>query len=169
MVLRADQTDAHLSGQPGRGGEPRLNLLLSYGGWRQDSFAEQLPCVLRPLGIHSIRVESGDEAARVIRQVTVHIAVVDLDIPLNPVEEASPQALQPGGARILQILRNLQQPPPTVVVRPRQAAARESGRTLAVALRAGAFAVLDQPVRLETMLEVMRRILRRHYADNWPG
>jgi hypothetical protein len=36
-------------------------------------------------------------------------------------------------------------------------------------LREGAFAVLDQPVNLESMLEVLRRIVRRHYSDAWPA
>ena len=58
---------------------------------------------------------------------------------------------------------------PTVVVRPPQPAARESARSLAAALREGAFAVLDRPVHLETMLQTMRRVLRRHYADHWPA
>ena len=43
------------------------------------------------------------------------------------------------------------------------------GGTLHEALREGAFAVLDMPLRMETMLETMRRVLCRHYADNWPG
>ena len=72
------------------------------------------------------------------------------------------------GPRILQLLRRLEQPPPTVVIRPRQPVARDSARGLAAALREGAFAVLDRPIHLEMMLEVMRRILRRHYADVWP-
>ena len=35
-------------------------------------------------------------------------------------------------------------------------------------IQQGAFAVLDRPIEIESMLEVMRRILRRHYADVWP-
>jgi len=46
--------------------------------------------------------------------------------------------------------------------------ARESARSLSAALREGAFAVLDRPIDLEMILEVMRRILRKHYADVWP-
>ena len=76
---------------------------------------------------------------------------------------------EPGGPRILQMLRRLTQPPPTVVVRPPQPTSRESVRSLSAALREGAFAVIDRPIELETLLEVMRRILRRHYADLWPA
>ena len=124
---------------------------------------EQLPRLLAPMGIFSIRVTSGEGAARVISDYRIHIAVVDLTIPLDPSVPA-----RAGGDRILQLLRRLDQPPPTVVVRPRQAVSRDSARSLSAALREGAFAVLDRPIQLETMLEVMRRILRRHYADVWP-
>ena len=145
----------------------RLNLLLSYGGWREGTAVDQLPHLLTPLGIHSIRVHSGEEAAEVISNTSIHIAVVDLAIPLHRRrEEKTPD--NPSGPRVLQLLRRLEEPPPTVVVRPPQAAARESARTLSDALRAGAFAVHDRPVNLEVMLEVMRRVLRRHYADHWP-
>jgi len=153
--------------QPGSDSTPRLNLLLSYGGWREGSAVDQLPHLLTPLGIHSMRVYSGEEAAELISTTAIHIAVVDLAIPLHkPRERDAPPP--PSGPRVLQLLRRLEEPPPTVVVRPPQPAARESARTLSDALRQGAFAVLDRPLAIETLLEVMRRVLRRHYADHWP-
>lgn len=142
---------------------PRLNLLLSYGGWRDQTAVDQLAQLLEPMGIQSIRVGSGEEAAELISAVSIHIAVVDLAIPLR-----SEQQSEAGGARILELLRRLDPNPPIVVVRPPQPAVRESVRTLTQALRGGAFAVLDRPIHLEVLLEVMRRILRRHYADLWP-
>ncbi len=143
---------------------PRLNLLISYAGWREESAVNQLPRLLSPLGIQSVRADSGEEAAEVIRTQPVHIAVVDLAVPIRRDCVDSP-----AGSRILTLLRRLDQPPPTVVVRPPQPAQRESARTLADALREGAFAVLDRPVDLETMLEVMRRVLKRYYAGHWPS
>ncbi len=107
---------------------------------------------------------SGDEAADLIQHHPIHIAVVDLQIPF----ERDCPSQRPGGPRILQLLRRLDQPPPTVVVRPAQATARESQRSLSEALQQGAFAVLDQPMKLDTLLEVMRRILRRYYEGAWP-
>jgi CheY-like chemotaxis protein len=157
-------------------GSHRLNLLLSIPLWRQGTAVEQLPPLLSPMGIQVIRASSGEEAADFIRQFIVHIAVVDLSIPLQRVASAQSGDASPavpdsssGGPRILQLLRRLDQPPPVVVIRPPQPAVRESARTLTEALREGAFAVLDQPVHLESMLEVMRRIVRRHYADCWPA
>jgi CheY-like chemotaxis protein len=158
--LHAD-TERTESPPPGDGS--RLNLLISYTGWREESAVNQLPRLLEPMGIRSIRATSGEEAAEIIGSTRVHIAVVDLAMPLHRNREGAP-----AGSRILSLLRRLEQPPPTVVVRPSTPASRDSVRTLTDALREGAFAVLDRPVELETMLEVMRRVLRRHYADHWP-
>ena len=158
MMVRDDQLHC-----PDRLGDSRLNLLLTSGRWHEGSPMDQLPRLLSPMGIHSIRVSSGEGAARAISDFLIHIAVVDLTVPL--LQEASDRA---GGPRILQLLRRLDQPPPTVVIRPRQPVARDSARELTAALREGAFAVLDRPIGLETMLEVLRRILQRHYSDVWP-
>ena len=165
MVRTRESRPPDSPGPPEGSGRSRLNLLLSYGGWRQTPAEEQLARLLEPMGINSITADSGEEAAGVIRRVAVHIAVVDLAIPLD---RRGPSTA-PGGGRILQLLRRLDQPPPTVIVRPAQPASRENVRGLSEALRHGAFAVLDRPVRLETMLEVLRRVLRRHYAGFWPG
>ncbi len=157
MTLRTDQDDAAPPHQP------RLNLLLSYGRGHDQSVMEQLPRLLAPMGIRSIRVASGRDAAEAVETLAIHIAVVDLTVPL----EERPGARE-AGSRILQLLRRMAQPPPTVVVRPPQPVARQSARGLVEALRQGAFTVLDRPLHLETLLEVMRRILRRHYAGRWP-
>lgn len=124
----------------------------------------QLPQLLAPMGISCIRVETGEDAASAIDEYAIHIAVVDLAIPLR--RSASSQA---GGPRILQLLRRLAEPPPTVVIRPPQITPRESTRSLTEALKEGAFAVLDRPVKMESMLQVMQRILKRHYAGLWPN
>lgn len=161
MMLRDDHPERPPSPRPA---PSRLNLLLSYGGWRETPAIEQLARLLEPMGISSINAESGEEAAEIIREMAIHIAIVDLAIPLDRRERSAP-----AGGRLLQMLRRLEPAPPTVIVRPPQPAARESVRGLAEALRDGAFAVVDRPLHLETMLEVMRRVLRRHYADNWPA
>ncbi|MCH7603897.1 MAG: response regulator transcription factor [Planctomycetes bacterium] len=170
VMLRDDHPDP-LGGDQTPSDNPRLNLLLSYGGWREESCVDQLPRLLAPMGIQSIRVESGEEAEEVIRTYRVHIAVVDLAIPLRKttnLETPSGATSTQGGARMLQLLRRLDEQPPTVVIRPPDPSLRESTRSLAQSLREGAFAVLDRPVAIEDMLEVMRRILRRYYADVWP-
>ncbi len=164
------------------GSDSRLNVLLSDAGWREQSWAAELPRLLAPMGIQALRVQSGKEAASVIRSYRIHIAVIDLGLPLetpvqgtagpSPVSDPLLAALcQPetGGTRILQLLRRLDSPPPTVVIRRSADKAHANQRSLCEALREGAFAVLDSPVQIEQILEVMRRILRRHYSDSWPS
>lgn len=147
---------------------PRLNLLLSYGGWREESWVDHLPRLLTPMGIHSIKVETGREAETVIRAIRIHIAVIDLAIPLVKGPPSHPHGAEPGGARILQLLRRVEPTPPTIVVRDSQRSESDRSRGLSSALREGAFAVIDRPVQVETMLEMLRRITRRYYADRWP-
>ena len=65
--------------------------------------------------------------------------------------------------------RRLDPTPPTVVVRRARPCEKDRMRALSSALRDGAFAVLDRPVQIELMLEIMRRILRRYYKDVWPS
>ncbi|MFW5653894.1 MAG: hypothetical protein ACOC0P_07585 [Planctomycetota bacterium] len=202
MVCASPQLDA--------GTTARLNLLLSDTDWREQGVADQLPRLLTPMGVMTYRVNSGREAEDLIREIVVHIAVVDLRLPLRPRPRpatpppstfsggsvkggapAGPPASattssgaapgsgsgaarvggsidNDGGIRILQLLRRLESPPPTIVVRGQADRTLANQRTLRDALREGAFAVIDSPVQLEVLLETLRRILRRYYADAWP-
>lgn len=168
MIVREDQAVSELrtNGQPAdrRERPSRLSLLLSSTrSWHDGHVVDMLPSLLEPMGIGCVTAGSADEAAEVIRRHDVHIAVIDLAMPLSRDDQRTA-----GGPRILQLLRRLDQPPPTVVVRPPQATQRENVRGLTDALREGAFAVLDRPVHWETMLETLRRLVRRHYAGLWP-
>jgi len=152
---RADRPDGH-----------RMNLLLSYGGWESDPWVERIPRLLEPMGIRSVRATSGKTASEVIRSTPIHVAVVDLGLPLDEGEGVSSEA----GPRVLQMLTRLSTRPPTLVVK-RSRASREDEAELFAALRAGAFAVLDRPrgdADLELLLDVLRRIMQRHYAGRWP-
>ncbi len=154
-----------------RSGSPRrLNLLLTYGGWREHAFADQLPVLLDRFGIQCLRAKTGDEVSDVVRRAAVHIAVIDLSIPMHERRgmEGAPRTVQ-AGPRVLQLLRRLESPPPMIIVRPRQVDPAESNRILAEALRDGAFTVLDDPVPVETMLQALERCVRRYYRDHWPA
>ncbi len=163
-----DASAAAQSGQPMHGavGTHRLNLLLAYAGWREDSFADQLPPLLQPMGIRCIRSRTAQEARSVILHNRVHIAVIDLATPADDSQVAQNDKL---GARVLHLLRAMSPVPPMVVVRPKQISPRESQRGLVEALREGAFSVLERPVPLESMLETLRRVVQRHYAGHWPA
>ena len=145
------------------GSRTNLNLLLSYGGWRDDTFADLLPRLLEPQGIRCLRARNLTESDQVVRQVRVHIAVVDIGLPVGD------GAGEPAGPRVLQILRRMDAPPPTVVVRPPQPSVRDQGRSLRDALHEGAFAVLERSCSLETFLDTLRRVVQRHYAGYWPS
>jgi CheY-like chemotaxis protein len=150
---------------PGTGG--RLNLLLSCAAWKQDPWSESLPRLLEPLGITSVRATTARQAERVIRSTPVHIAVVDLTLPLD--ERCVPGlAPEDGGARVLELLGRLAHPVPTVVVKTFRTS-RDERRDLNAALRWGAFAVVDRAAAdVEMMLQVMQRCLVRFYAGRWP-
>lgn len=157
-------------GEPGAGG--RLNLLLSYATWRDNSWADALPTLLEPLGIQAHRARTGRQAERTIRTTQIHIAVVDLGLPLDE-DPASPlpapQPPPPAGPRILELLRRLEDPPPTVVIKA-ATSQRDEARDLAAALRFDAFAVVDRhAANLELMLKVFQRALARFYHDRWPS
>ncbi len=142
----------------------RLNLLLTSGGWRSEPWVESLPALMKPMGVQAYRARTGDEAARLIREIPIHIAVVDLALPLA---ECNEPATDEGGARLLQLLGRLSTPPPTIVV-PRARTSRDRSRELAQALSLGVFAVMHRPVQMEVLLDTFRRVLRRHYQDRWP-
>lgn len=150
----------HHPGDPEQG---RLNLLLSWGGWRPDSWADRMAALLEPLGITSLKARTARQAEQVIRTTPIHVAVVDLGLPLDfgsPSDEA--------GARILDVLGRLESPPPTVIVRsPRSS--RDMAREMSAALRFDAFAVVDRrSADVELMLKVLQRAMERFYQGRWP-
>ena len=151
----------------------RLNLLLSWGGWRPDSWADTLDCLLRPLGVQSMQARTARQAEQVIRTNPIHIAVVDLGLPLDvPARRCGGEHHhhhEEAGCRILDLLRRMESPPPTVIVRSTRAS-REAARDLTAALRFNAFAVVDRTsADAELMLKVLQRCLDRCYQGRWPG
>ena len=148
--------------------DARLNLLLTFGGWQGDSWAEHLPRLLEPLGVRSLRASTAREAINLIRTHPVHIAVVDLRLPFDMACAGGAHSAAEAGARVLDLLNRQPSPPPTVVVK-RGRSSRDDARDLAHALRAGVYAAVDPPVHIEDMLRVMRRILERCYGGVWPG
>jgi DNA-binding NarL/FixJ family response regulator len=116
------------------------------------------------MGVSSLKARTARDAERLIRSIPVHIAVVDLGLPLDygaPSDEA--------GARILDLLNRLASPPPVVVVRsPRTA--RDMHREMCAALRFDAFAIVDRrSADVEMMLKVLQRCMDRFYHGRWPN
>ena len=162
-----DDTHPDLSTPPGVPGG-RLTLLLSRAGWQPDPWVDRLPRMLEPMGIQSHIAHCADDAQRVIDANPIHIAVVDLALPLDQIAGCSSEE---SGPRLLNLLARLASPPPIVVIK-RNRTLRDDNRELSAALRAGAFAVVDRPNAqrdLESLLEVLRRCLTRHYQGRWPN
>jgi len=156
------------SARPDAARPGRLNLLLSSAPWERESWADRLPPLLEPIGVRALHARSGSEAKQVLEQQPIHIAVVDLALPLAGHTETT---FDEGGSKLLQVLARLATPPPTLVIK-RARTTQDDRRELAAALRAGAFAVLDRPRStrdLELMLEALRRCLHRHYRNQWPS
>ncbi len=138
---------------------------MSYAGWQAENWSSHLPRLLEPIGIASLWAASGREASHVIATHSIHIAVVDLGLPLDPSDPT-----QEAGPRLLDLLARLANPPPTVVMK-RGRTHRDDSREIAAALKCGAFAVIDRPRSqrdIELLLEVLRRILDRRYHGRWP-
>lgn len=122
------------------------------------------------MGVASIRARTARQAEQSIRTQQIHIAVVDLGLPLDASSACSSHRhSEEGGARILDMLRRLETPPPTVVVKSTRFT-RDAHRDLAAALRSDAFAVVDRTsADVELMLKVLQRCMERFYQGRWPG
>jgi hypothetical protein len=108
-----------------------------------------------------------------MRSTTIHIAVVDLGLPLETHAPGSdqPASAREAGWRLLEVLSRLAHRPPTVAIKSARTR-RDEAREMSAALRLGAFAVLDRPQTtrdVETLLEVLRRCIARHYQGQWPA
>lgn len=141
-----------------------MNLLLSWGGWRPDSWADRMAALLEPMGVTALRARTCRQAEQVIRTTPVHVAVVDLGLPIDGVNHGDE-----GGARILDLLKRLESPVPTVIVRSHRTS-RDMTREMTAALRFDAFAVVDRrSADIELMLKVLQRAMDRFYHGRWPG
>jgi DNA-binding NarL/FixJ family response regulator len=120
------------------------------------------------MGVESMRARTARQAEQVIRSQPIHIAVVDLGLPLDAPTGSHHHPHDEAGCRVLELLRRLDSPPPTVIVRSTRAA-REATRDLNAALRFDAFAVVDRTsADVELMLKILQRCLERFYQGRWP-
>jgi len=172
MSVRCHDGSGGSSAGAGCGHTSRLNLLLTAAGWQADPWVNRLPRLLEPMGVTSHTAQSGAQASRIIQTTPIHVAVVDLGLPLTePQEREEPcPDLEEGGPRLLELLARLDEPPPVVAVK-RARTLRDDARDTSAALRLGAFAIIDRPRDLHDlnlMLDVLRRCLIRHYKGCWP-
>ncbi len=147
---------------------PRLRLLMTEDRHHADGhWTNQVPRLLGPLGVESARVSDGSTALDAASRIHFDIAVIDLSTPAGA---AGGGSLQPpaSGLWLLEVLRRMDGAPATVVINA-AAAPRQAERLLLASLRLGASAVIPRPVDLNTLLESIRRVLRRGHQDRWPA
>jgi len=150
----------------------RFNVLLTED--RVDAsghWTSQLSRLLEPQGVRSYVVRSGDEAVSVVQREVIHAALVDLSTPRSVCGPGGPRVAgqDPEGFWLLEMFRRHKRRVPIVVINSRIVGQRHAQRLLEQALRLGAFSVVNRPVQIESLLQVIRRLVEREYQGNWPG
>ena len=164
--------DPPAGGAGGPGGPPpvRLRLLVTEDRRHaEEHWTHQMPRLLGPLGVEAACVNSGSEALSVASRTRFDVAVIDLATPAGAAASA-PARLSPpdSGLWLMEVLRRMDHAPAMVVINA-AAAPRQAERLLRASLRLGASAVVPRPVELNTLLEAIRRVLRRGHQDRWPS
>ena len=147
----------------------RMKVLLTDRGQR---WAIQLPRLLEPLGVAAMRADCVSDAVAILEGEAIDMALVDMSLPLESYEEYDPTlgVRCVGGLKLLQVIQRLEgRPPAVVVVRGKKFDRRVDDYLLSEALKFDAFSVLDMPVELEQLLEVMRRAVERYFGGGWPS
>ncbi len=127
----------------------RFTLLLAN---EQEEWHNTVQKLLEPQGVQTLSARSGRDALRVIESTPVHLAVLDTQMP------------QLGGMQVIRLLREVQKAPPAVLL-----AESLTTHLLHEALGMHVFSVLAKPVDFNVLLDVIARVLKRHYESRWPG
>lgn len=128
----------------------------------EEHWLSQLPRLLEPQGVVAYVARNGREAIGLAEQFQFHAAVIDLGTPTEPAARNIAETW------LLELIARLPQRPPMVVLRGPAYNRAQAERLLRDALRLGAFSVLDKPVQIEQLLNVLRRLIDRHYHGQWP-
>lgn len=144
----------------------RFNVLLTEDRQHTiEHWTQQLPRLLQPHGVQAFVARSGREALELAEQREIHAAFIDLLTPASDPRSTT----GPGGLWLMQLLRRLPRRPPIVLVtNDVYFDQRQIQRLINEALRLGAFSVINRPVELNALLQVIRRLIDRQYAGTWP-
>lgn len=127
----------------------RLTVLLAN---EQEGWHQTITRLLQPQGVQTLSAHSGREALRLMECTPVHVAVLDQQMP------------QLGGLQVIRMMREMNNAPPAILL-----ANDMSSTLLREALGMHVFSVLGKPVDFNVLLDVLARVLRRHYESRWPG
>jgi CheY-like chemotaxis protein len=110
--------------------------------------------LLQPQGVTTVTVRTGREALDLLESTTVHLAVLDANMP------------QLSGLQVLKLLREHKptaKTPPAILL-----AQQLTNHLLHDALGMQVFSVLSKPVDLNILLDTMARVLKRYHESRWP-
>jgi len=158
----------HVRFQPATPHEPnaRFNVLLTRDREQNiEHWTQQLPRLMRPMGVEAFVATTGDEAVELAEEHPIHAALIDLHTPRH---RAAADPAGGGGIWLLEVLARRPKRPPIVVVNTRTYTPASAQRFLNLALRLGAFSVIDQPRELNELLGVIKRLVERNYRGQWP-
>jgi len=146
----------------------RFNVLLTRDREQNiEHWTRQLPRLMRPMGVEAYVASTGAEAIELAEEHPIHAALIDLHTPRNDPKDDQADT-SGGGIWLLEVLARRPQRPPIVVVNTRTYTPASAQRFLNLALRLGAFSVIDQPRELNQLLQAIQRVIDRNYRGQWP-
>lgn len=127
----------------------RLTVLLAD---EHEDWAQTVRGLLEPQGVQTVAARTGREALRLIESGTIHVAVLDTQMP------------QLGGLQVIKRMREFPSSPPAILL-----ADHLTNHLLHEALGMKVFSVLSKPVDFNLLLDSLARVMRRHYESRWPN
>jgi len=112
------------------------------------AYRETLREIIEPQGFHTLEASSGEEALDIARQESVHLVLLDMNLPRMT------------GLETLRLLHQVQALLPCILV-----TADTSDTLIREALQVQAYSVLHKPVSRGSLLYTVTRALIRFYGD----
>ena len=123
-----------------------VNVLASEANW---AWPEALRNIFRPRGVNLLMADSPDEFVNVIEQKRIHTAIVDMDS-----EKSNALAT-------IKIIRMHYPRLPCILL-----TSQTEQTLLAEALRLDVFGVIDKPVDMSVLLELLNRLFTKKYNSD---
>jgi DNA-binding NtrC family response regulator len=126
----------------------RFTVLLAN---EQEEWHQTVRGLLKPQGVNTVSAHNGREALDLIKSTSVHVAVLDAQMP------------QLGGLQVIRLLRELHRATPAILL-----TNHLTNHLLHEALGMQVFSVLSKPVDFNVLLDSLARVLRRYHENKWP-
>jgi DNA-binding NtrC family response regulator len=126
----------------------RLTVLLAD---ESEGWVQTVRGLLAPQGVQTVAARNGREALQLIESGTIHVAVLDQQMP------------QLNGLQVIRRMRELPDAPPAILL-----ADHLTNHLLHEALGMKVFSVLGKPVDFNVLLDSLARVLRRYHESRWP-